>query len=78
MHFFDFFPQDEKYLRLVLRGTRYRIDRSKRIIEGWNTTRSLCPEFYDGWDVEEPTNKHLIEIGYRSYEISQLYCNSRM
>ncbi len=58
-----FAEPDEHFLKLVLRGSKYSLERSKRRIESWNTIRNLCPDVYDGWDVEEPRNKHLVGLG---------------
>ncbi len=58
--------QDDDFLLLVLRGCKFSLEKTKRKIEAWNTIRNMCPELFDRWDVEDPDNRELINMGWEN------------
>ncbi len=54
---------DERFLLAMLRGSKFSLEKTKRKIEAWNTIRNLCPEIFDGWDVEDPVNREILSLG---------------
>ncbi len=47
----------------MLRGCKFSLEKAKRKIEAWHTIRGMCPEIFDNWDVDDPDNKELIQLG---------------
>ena len=62
-HLGKYVRQDDEWLLFFLRGTKFSLERAKEKLENWNTFRSLCPEYYTKWDVDDPINEYLIKLG---------------
>jgi len=48
---------------MMLRGCKFSLEKTKAKIESWNSIRTMCPEFFDGWDVKNPLNAEIIKLG---------------
>ena len=62
-HLDKYIRQDDDWILHFLRSTKFSLEKTKEKFENWNTIRSLCPEFFSNWDIEDPVHDYLLKQG---------------
>lgn len=54
---------DDQFLIAFLRGCKYSLEKAKYKIEQFYSLKSLIPEIWTNWNIDDPKLKKLIQMG---------------